>query len=97
MKAVVQRVKQTYLKVDDKEISAIDFGLTVFFCAESKDEEKLEEKILFLAEVALSEKYSSEEITKYYNNFINRFFKKYIFHTQDRILLLLWRVHHCLP
>ena len=33
------------------------------------------EKILFLAEVALSEKYSSEEITKYYNNFINRFFK----------------------
>ena len=49
MKAVVQRVKQTSLKVDDKEISAIDFGLTVFFCAESKDEEKLEEKILFLA------------------------------------------------
>ena len=33
------------------------------------------EKILFLAEVAFSEKYSSEEIAKYYNNFINRFFR----------------------
>ena len=33
------------------------------------------EKILFLAQVALSEKYSSEEIEKYYNNFMDRFFK----------------------
>jgi len=49
MKAVVQRVKNTSLRVNDEEISAIDFGLTVFFCAESKDEEKLQEKINFLA------------------------------------------------
>ena len=49
MKAVVQRVKNTTLRVDDQIISQIDFGLVVFFCAEAKDEEKLEEKLNLLA------------------------------------------------
>ena len=49
MKAVVQRVKQTRLCVEGEEISSIDFGLVVFFCAESKDEEKVEDKINLLS------------------------------------------------
>ena len=40
MKAVVQRVKKTVLKVDGKLISEIPFGLTVFLGVKSGDSEK---------------------------------------------------------
>lgn len=40
MKAVVQRVKYTSLKVDGKLISEIPFGLTVFLGIKAGDEEK---------------------------------------------------------
>ena len=40
MKAVVQRVKNTSLKVDGKLISAIPFGLTVFLGIKTGDSEK---------------------------------------------------------
>ena len=40
MRAVVQRVKNTTLKVDDKLISEIPFGLTVFLGVKVGDSEK---------------------------------------------------------
>ena len=40
MKAVVQRVKQTKLKVDGALVSEIPFGLTVFLSVKSGDSEK---------------------------------------------------------
>ena len=40
MKAVVQRVKQTKLKVDGALVSEIPFGLTVFLGVKSGDSEK---------------------------------------------------------
>ena len=40
MKAVVQRVKQTKLKVDGALVSEISFGLTVFLGVKSGDSEK---------------------------------------------------------
>ncbi len=39
MKAVVQRVKRTYLTVGDNLVSEIPFGLTVFFGVKSGDNE----------------------------------------------------------
>lgn len=38
MKAVVQRVKQTVLKVDGQTVSEIPFGLTVFFGVTHEDD-----------------------------------------------------------
>lgn len=49
MKAVVQRVKNTTLSVDGQLISSIDFGLVVYFCAESKDEIDINKKIELLS------------------------------------------------
>ena len=40
MRAVVQRVKQTTLRVDGREISQIPFGLTVFLGIKTGDTEK---------------------------------------------------------
>lgn len=49
MKAVVQRVKKTTLSVEGNLISSIDFGLVVYFCAESKDEVDKNKKIELLS------------------------------------------------
>lgn len=49
MKAVVQRVKNTTLSVDGQLISCIDFGLVVYFCAETKDETDKSKKIELLS------------------------------------------------
>ena len=45
MKAVVQRVKQTTLTVDGRTVSAIPFGLTVFFGVKRGDTQKQGEYI----------------------------------------------------
>ena len=45
MKAVLQRVKEANLKVDGKEISAIDKGLVVYFGVEKGDDETIMQKM----------------------------------------------------
>ena len=45
MKAVLQRVKEANLKVDGKEISAIDKGLVVYFGVEKGDDEAIMQKM----------------------------------------------------
>lgn len=47
MKAVVQRVKQTSLRVDGKLISSISFGLVVFLGVKQGDKEEQVEKIAY--------------------------------------------------